>query len=58
MSENAMPADPLTEEDTSWVFVHDMYEKARRAGFGVVPAVVLIAAWLVINREASTGDDT
>ena len=57
MPDEALPADPLTDQGQSWVVLHEMYCQARAAGFGVFPACVLLAAWLVVHNGANPADD-
>lgn len=57
MTDETLPADPMTDRGQSWVVLHEMYRQARAAGFAVVPACVLLAAWVVIHSAANEGDD-
>ena len=39
-----MPADPFLPEDAGSIAVAGMYQGLRRAGLGMIPAAVLVAA--------------
>ena len=39
-----MPADPVLPEDAGSIAVAGMYQGLRRAGLGMIPAAVLVAA--------------
>jgi hypothetical protein len=57
MSDEAMPADPLTGPRQSWVAVHQMYKDMRGGGFSLAEACILLPAWLIISARVGSQDD-